>query len=229
MIIIADRSIPGVTLSNLKKYGEVLAFDTKGITYPAISGHPDVFFCITNNLLIIAPNTPAKFKRLLTNNKLSYVEGHGNVGNSYPETAKYNAVVTENFLIHNLKITDKAIKEACDDKISIHVSQAYTRCNLVSLRDNSFITSDKGIYEALSSAKLNVLYVNPQETLLPGFKHGFFGGTCGVYHNQIFIIGSLNKFHDGKKVEAFLKKLDYQIIELNSGQLFDGGSLIFID
>lgn len=206
----------------------MLPFETKGITYPAISGHPDVFFCLTDKNLIIAPNTPEDFKKELTDSNVSYLEGQGNIGNNYPETATYNAVVTEKFLIHNLKITDNSIIETCIDKTAIHVNQAYTRCNLLPLKNDSFITSDKGIYETLLTKKLNVLYVNPHGILLPGFSNGFFGGACGVYQHQIFTIGSLRNFTDGEKVTKFIEDLGYQIIELYNGPMYDGGSLIFI-
>jgi len=228
MIIITNKNIPEAAISRLKNYGKVVHFETKGITYQAISGHPDVFFCLLEKQIIIAPNTPIEIKNELTNYNMPFIEGQGDVGNSYPETAIYNAVVTEKFLIHNLKITDNSIREACSDKTSIHVNQAYTRCNLLALKNDSFITSDKGIYETLLTKKLNVLYVNPQGIILPGFSNGFFGGACGVSQNQIFTIGSLSQFADGEKVITFLEDQGYQTIELYNGPMYDGGSLIFI-
>ena len=59
-------------------------------------------------------------------------------------------------------------------------------------------------------------------------KHGFFGGACGVHENKVFILGHLDKFKDGDKVRNYLKDLDYKIIELFDGQLFDGGSILFL-
>ena len=227
MIIITNNNIPEHAFKQLEKYGRVLPFETSGITYPAIAGHPDVFFCSSGKHLIIAPNTPRKFKRALIDNRETYYEGQSEVGTNYPETAKYNAVVTEHYLIHNLQITDNRIKEMCADRKTIHVNQAYTRCNLLPLNNDSFITSDKGIYLTLNAIKFNVLYVNPGGIILPGFNHGFFGGACGVYKNKIFILGSLNKFPDGRKVEEFLTDTGYQIVELYNGPLFDGGSLMF--
>ena len=180
MIIITNRNIPASALKQVKKYGRVLVFETNGITYPAISNHPDVFFCSADDNLIIAPNTPLEIVDLLHGYNVKYVEGQSNVGSRYPETAKYNAVVTEYYLIHNLQITDNRIKEMCADRKTIHVKQAYTRCNLLPLKGDSFITSDKGIYKTLTANELNVLYVNPEGIMLPGFNHGFCGGACGV-------------------------------------------------
>ncbi|MFU8843081.1 MAG: DUF6873 family GME fold protein, partial [Bacteroidales bacterium] len=63
----------------------------------------------------------------------------------------------------------------------------------------------------------------------PGFKNGFFGGTCGVVDDIVFFMGSLKKFGDGGAVRNFLEVLNYRVVELYDGQLFDGGSLQFIE
>ncbi|MBC8320597.1 MAG: hypothetical protein H8E34_07735 [Bacteroidetes bacterium] len=229
IVIIANKNIPQAALKQIGNYGNVLSFETNGITYPAISSHPDVFFCKVDDTLIIAPNIPSKFRNQLIKIDISFIEGTKKVGYSYPETATYNAVVTEKFLIHNLKITDSSIKELCGDKTAIHVNQAYTRCNLLPLKNDGFITSDLVIHNTLSDVGLNVLYVNPKDIILPGFDNGFFGGACGVNNNKIFVIGSLRKFNDANNVVAYLKEAKYEIIELYDGSLFDGGSLIFLD
>lgn len=229
MIIISNKNIPEQALEQLKDYGKVLTFETSGLTYPAISCHPDVFLCLANDQIIIAPNTPGTFRKLLTENNVRFSIGHSEVGSNYPETAKYNSVITKHYLIHNLEITDNSIKEACVNKIKINVNQGYTRCNLLPLEDENFITSDKGIYNKLHANKLNVFYVDPKGILLSGFKNGFFGGVCGVHQNLIFTIGSLSKLTGSKQVVSFLKDAGCQIIELYDGLLIDCGSLIFID
>jgi len=229
MKIISSINIPPNAISKLKNHGIFIPFETKGITYSTISNHPDVFLCNFSDKIIIAPNTPSSFKKSLTDNKVIFTEGQCLVGNNYPETASYNAVVTDKYIIHNLKITDNAILKYNSDKQSIHVNQAYTRCNLLPLKNDSFITSDKGIYNTLVLKKLNVLFVNPAGIILPDYNYGFFGGACGVYHDNIFIVGSLSKFNDGEKVRGFLRNMNYNIIELYDGELFDCGSLIFVD
>lgn len=229
MIIISSKNLPEQALERLKEYGKVLTIESSGITYPAISCHPDVFLCLSDDQLIIAPNTPGAFKKLLIENNVRFLIGQSELGSIYPATAKYNAVITKHYLIHNLEITDNSIKEFCVHKIKIHVNQGYTRCNLLPIKNDNFITSDKGIYHTLIANKLNVLYVNPKGIILPGFNNGFFGGACGVHQICIYIIGSLSKFADNKHVVSFLADAGHQIIELYSGSLFDCGSLIFID
>lgn len=225
MLIIADKRIPAAAFFVLNKFGKAIPFETSKITYPAVSGHPDIFFCKTEKILVVAPNAPSGIKEQLRIFNIPFREGQEKVGCEYPRTAHYNAVVTNRFLIHNRKITDPVILENCDRLEKINVKQAYTRCSVLALKNDRFITSDKGIETALKKRGLEVLFVEPKGILLPGFDHGFFGGSCAVYHDKVFFIGSLDHFPEGKKIRQFLS--DYQIIELYDGPLFDGGSLIF--
>lgn len=227
MLIIADNRIPDNAKKSLSGWGEIILFSTDNITYPAISGHPDIFFYQTGTELIVAPNLPEKYKRMLLVHNIHFVEGESAIGNKYPGTAKYNAVCTPSHLIHNFRHTDAAITGRADDRELIHVDQGYTRCNLLPLENDHFITSDAGIARVLGRYGLNHLYVEPSVIMLPGMKHGFFGGACGVHHHQVFILGSLSHCTEGSKVRDYLQELNYQVIELCDGPLFDGGSLFF--
>lgn len=227
MLIIADNRIPDPALEALKKYGEVLLFETSGITYPAISGHPDIFLCKTEAGLVVAANTPKEIKTKLKTSAISFSDSIIEVGSKYPQTAIFNAVITDKFLIHNLSFTNQEVLKHSLHLEKVEVKQAYTRCNLLALKNDKFITSDKGIEKKLLQKGLEVLFVKPRGILLTGFEHGFFGGTCGVFEDKIFFIGSLNHFPQGEKVKQFLN--GYEIIELYNGPLFDGGSLIFAE
>jgi hypothetical protein len=181
-----------------------------------------------NDKLIVAPNLPDEYKSILRKNAIPFIEGEASVGNKYPDTAKYNAVCTEKFLIHNFRYTDSAISNHAEELDLIHSGQGYTRCNLLALKEDHFITSDAGISRVLNGFGLKNLYVDPTGILLPGMKHGFFGGACGVHDSKVFILGNLDKYIEGKKVRDYLLALDYEIIELYDGLLFDGGSIIFL-
>ncbi len=224
MTILLDERAPSIAKKSLAGYGEIILFTTIGITYPAISCHPDIFFCKMNDKLIVAPNVPDKYKNMLAKKSISFVEGESPVGEKYPATAKYNAVCTENYLIHNFRYTDSVISDHAEDIDLIHSGQGYTRCNLLALKNDHFITSDAGISRVLNGYNLKNLFVEPNDILLPGMKHGFFGGACGVHENKVFILGSLSKFKEGEKVREYLHALEYEIVELNDGPLFDGGS-----
>lgn len=224
--ILADKRIPETAKQNLADYGKLLFLDTSGIVYPQISGHPDIFFCKGENELIYAPDVPVELVEKLSTANIRLVKGESKLGSSYPETASYNAVICNKRIIHNRTITDQKIDRLYPGFQKLDVNQAYTRCNLLPLTNDKFITSDKGIENSLMKSGFEVLYVNPEKIVLPGFDHGFFGGACGIHKNRVFIIGNLDHFPDGKAVRKFLRQ--HEIIELYDGPLFDGGSLIFV-
>ncbi len=228
MKIIVNKDIPEQAISKLRKYGDIITFSTDGITYPAISSHPDVFLFHMDNELIIAPNTPSEFKKKLGRHGITYTEGSNLVGNKYPYTASYNAVISNNYLIHNLNYTDPLIKKYCAKKNHIHVKQAYTRCNLLALNNDKFITSDKGIYTTLQANHIDVIYISPVGIELPGFDNGFFGGACGIINNIVFFMGELNYLSGGNDVHDFITHNSHSIVELYDGHPYDGGSIFFL-
>ena len=228
MLIIADRKIPDEAKYNLQKYGKLVLLETTGITEESISGHPDIFFCKTKNKLIVAPNIPEKFKTILTEKNILFTEGKYNVGLKYPDAAHYNAVITENYLIHRTDITEKEILNECRNLSNIRVTQGFTRCSLLALKENNFITSDEGICKSLISTESKTLLVSTDNIILPGHHYGLFGGTCGIHDDKIFFIGSLSKYKNGDIVKEFLESLGYCIVELYNGNLFDGGSILFL-
>ena len=228
MLIIIDYRIPEDAKKTLASFGELLELNTEGITYRAISGHPDIFFCKSPDKLIVAPNLPEHYVEKLTKRSILYIKGELPVGSDYPASSRYNAVATEKYLIHNFRHTDFTITRAFEDLTPVHVDQGYCRCNLLSLRDGHFITSDEGIYKILKWHQLDSLFVAPEEILLEGIAHGFFGGCCGVWEDKVFIIGKLVHFPEGEKVRHYLEKLEYEVVELSDGQLVDGGGILFV-
>ncbi len=229
MLIIIDRKAPEKARQSLARYGEVIELATSAITYEAISGHPDIFLCQCGDEFIVAPNLPAEYLDSLSRINMHMIIGHNPVGTEYPATARYNAVFSEGRLVHNLVLTEPAILDRAASENRIHVSQGYCRCNLIPLGNDSYITSDAGIQKVLSGMEFHSLYVDPSETILPGFPHGFIGGTCGICSGQVFFIGSLYHHSQEKEIRSFLYDLQLEVVELYDGPLFDGGGVMFIE
>lgn len=229
MLIIVDKKLPGPAKALLSYSGQLIELETFGITYKAISGHPDIFFFQIDDLLIVAPNLPENYKSKLRSLGVTFSEGSKAVGATYPESAIYNAVATSRFFVHNLSITDPSVLSFAGDKIKINVKQGYTRCNLVFLAPDRAISSDMGICKKLSEASVKVLFFDPKSILLQGFDHGFIGGCCGVSDNKLWISGTLNYHRDGQNLRDFATDAGFEIIELNDGPLFDAGSIFFVN
>jgi hypothetical protein len=228
MLIIIDKKSSAGAKRKLASYGDLLELETNGITYPAISGHPDIFFCQSPGRLIVAPNLPKNYFDVLAKHGIDFIVGELPVGPEYPASARYNAVATDKLLIHNFRHTDFSITRTLEDLQPVHVDQGYCRCSLLSLRNHYFITSDRGIMKVLKTNGQEVLYVDPAGLLLEGFANGFIGGCCGVMGSRVFINGSLDRFAGGGKIREFLQELGYDIIELTDSQIIDIGSLILV-
>jgi hypothetical protein len=228
MWIIIDKRIPNPAKEKLSTFGSLIEFASHNIVYESISGHPDIFLCQADKKLIIAPNAPDDLVNSLREQSIGFTFGNLSLGMKYPETARYNAVVTDKFLIHNHKITDLSIIGSAKNKKYIHTNQAYTRCNLIALGNNNYITSDKGIERSLSEQKVNILFVNTEGIELQGFANGFFGGCCGVYDDKLFICGSLDYISAKDSIEGFVKEAGLTITELYDGPLVDGGGIFFV-
>ena len=228
MLIIVDKKIPDEAKSNLRLYGELLEFETTGIVYDAISGHPDIFITKAIDTWIIASNTPDFIKEALENHNIKVVEGEEPVGEKYPKSSIYNVVCTSTHLIHNFRNTDSIITRTCEDLDLIHVDQGYTRCNLIPLSDDAFISSDKGISKVLDRYGIENIFVDPKGIDLPGFSSGFFGGCCGIFDQKLFVIGKIDHLAKATELREFITSKNIEIIELYDGNLFDGGSILFL-
>jgi len=227
MLIIADKRIPKEAKQQLGSYAELLELYTNDIVEESVSGHPDIFFTEIDNTLLLAPQTPQYILNTLENAEVDFVFGKSILNKIYPTIAVYNAVVTDKYLIHKISITDEVILEQCKEKTHINVEQGFTRCSLLALPNNQFITSDKGIEKALKRENLEVLYVNPKDIVLPGQKHGFIGGCATYYNETLFLLGSLKHYAEGEILRDFLYKHNIKYMELYNGTLFDGGGMFF--
>ena len=232
--IIADSRMPEEAKKNLKKLGNVLFINPTSVTYNSIASHPDIFFFQKDDALIYAPNAPKRIIKELKKRKIKLIEGKKEVGKKYPETVPYNAVGIGNLLIHNLKHTDETILSFYENHIN--VNQGYTRCNLLALNENAFITSDLAISRQLSavnsqsqSSTVKVLYIDPKQIKLEGQKNGFFPGCCGVWKNNLIVCGSTKNLKEKTELDKFLKDNNFNLIELYDGDLVDVGSVFLID
>ena len=237
--IIADGRMPEEAKKNLKKLGDVLFLNPTDITYKSISAHPDIFFFQGKDGLVYAPNAPKRIVKELKKRKIKLTEGKKEVGRKYPDTVPYNAVGIGDTLIHNLKHTDPTILSLYENHIQ--VNQGYTRCNLVALNGNSFITSIPDNRQQTTDNRLcpseshvetygrtSILYIDPKQIKLEGHDHGFFPGCCGVWKNNLIVCGSTKYLKEKEALDKFLKDNDFNLIELYDGELVDVGSIFSV-
>jgi hypothetical protein len=228
-LIITDKRTPLPVKNALKKIGNTVFIPAQDLVYKSINGHPDIFMCEGAEGLVVAPGLPEAIKGKLMTTGIRIYTGNINPGKTYPDSAIYNAVVTSEYIIHNLKITDTAILEAFPGRKHLHVNQGYTRCNLIALGTNYFITSDKGIEKVLLGEGKQVLFVDPRPVRLHGQEHGFFPGCCGILNNKLLISGSLVHHPDQAIIVSFINEAGLVMHELFPGDLTDVGGIFTID
>lgn len=230
MFAVIDARSSEKAKKNLRKYAEdILFFASSGITYNSISGHPDIFIFQEKNNLIIAPNSPEQLIIFLKKHKVNFQPGTGSIGENFEQSVKYNCITTDNFLLHKKDMTEILILEHSRNKKFINLPQAYTRCSMIHLRNDVFISSDSGIKKVLDRNNLENFYFSPEDIQIFDHKNGFFGGTCGISGNKIFFNGNIDKHKHGKELRTFLSDLNYEIICLHDDYLYDGGGIFFIE
>ncbi len=229
MIAIIDSRSSGKSVDNLRVYVEnVFEFQSNGITDNSISGHPDIFIYQDSNHLVVAPNAPVGLFDFLVNHNIACFKGKSSVGDDFYNSVQYNCLGTSQFLFHKSGYTDTAILEINKDKEFVQLPQAYTRCSLVHLCKDHYLTSDKGIEKVLLKKGLSCFYFNPEEIGIHGHNNGFIGGTIGIWDKKIFFNGNIELHADGQGLREYLIDLDFDIVKLSDDYLYDGGCIFFV-
>lgn len=229
MFAIVDARAPQKAIDKLLNYvSDILLFNSKNITYNSISGHPDIFIYQDTNELIIAPNSPKILFDFFHSQNIRYKMGTTPIGTTSSDSVLYNCLSSEKYFFHKRNHTDERIIQAVKNKTKVFLPQAYTRCSMINIDANNYVTSDKGIEKILINKGFNTFYFSPDKIQIQDHKNGFIGGTSGMYNDKIFFLGNILFHNDGEQLQKFLNNLNVEIVNLNDDYLYDGGSIIFV-
>lgn len=228
MLAIANSIIPVEAQQTLSHIADYVQFSTSGITFEPLSGHVDVFAYFACNTLVLAPNIPQYYVDLFARRGVNYCFGTTPVGEDIDSVVAYNVATNSRIAVHNFKKTDSVVANIVRDLQHIACKQSFSRCSTLLLVDAA-ITSDKGIAKELTNADIDVLYVSPNEIMLPGYRCGCFGGCCGVVENKVVVCGSMDFHSQGNEIRNFIANHGFQIIELAYLPLLDVGSIFFVE
>lgn len=231
MICFIDYRTSENEINSLRKLNyDIIKIPKDNNLYESINGHTDIQLNILNKhtkAIIINKNINLSFKELLKAKNINFIESDSTLSSKYPNNISLNAYITDNYLIHNLKFTDKKILDYCKNKKTIHVKQGYTKCSILPVQEKAIITNDKGIYNTLKNESFDVLLLPFGDIELSGFNYGFIGGVGGmISDNSMAFFGSLDNYIFGNEVKNFLYKYDVKPIYLNNTKLIDRGSLL---
>ena len=213
-----------------------MGIDRNNYVDPRLSTHADLFMC--------------QFGRW--DESGLFMGDPEKLGEKYPADIIYNAVCTRDYFVHMITESDRDMMEAMmiwrksiaysDDSQEqvkiIGVSQGYTRCTCLPVYNDSFITSDMGLANALESQGANILAIKPGSILLPGFDYGFIGACAGnIYidnledpegppQRAIVFNGDLSRHPDFERITDFIRSRNIYPVYFEGYTLEDIGSIL---
>ncbi len=226
-IIFLSETADKEFIKYLKTRGSVILVPKDGRFDDRISSHPDLVISMIDNTLIIDENAHNNIFQQLNALGVPYVLGNSRLSADYPKDIAYNAVITKDFFIHNLRYSNTLLFQHSKYRniAQIPVKQGYTKCSTVVVDDNAIITSDQGIYHAVKDV-MKVLLIQPGYVNLEGYDFGFLGGTSGLLEDTVVFHGDLSKHPDYLKIEAFVKAAQKKLHYHKEFPLTDIGSIL---
>lgn len=199
-------------------------------TLNAVSTHPDMQIChLGGNNFVCGYPVYEYYLDKLNVYGVNVTKGENVISSTYPNDISYNVVITENFLIHNLKYTEKMILKSAEcTGISIYnVKQGYTKCATCVIDNNALITSDKGIYKVCTSNNIDCLLIDKDCIKLGDRYDGFLGGCCGMIdYKTLLFCGDISAHKSYNEIVNFASKYGVEIVSSSKEILTDVGSII---
>ncbi len=203
-------------------------------TLPApVAAHPDMLiFIYGKEYLCTADYRKIAARPLEELESLGYTPIISNevLGNKYPRDVIFNSLLISNTVYGLKKVMSPLIQEAAERhglKIK-NVRQGYTKCSVCKISEDSVITADASIADALSSDGIDVLRISEGGIGIAEYDHGFIGGTSGVDGDRVYFCGDIFSHPDADIIVEFCKKHKKECISLCDEPLFDIGSLFFV-
>lgn len=228
MLAIVDARAPRAAIVRLEQEFETVLFQSHGLTYPEVSGHPDIFMFQHGKTVIAASNTPSEVLDAVRRSDAELIVSLLSSGNQLADSTYFNSCATNTYWLHKARCAAPEVANFCMNKQFVSMPQAYMRCTTAAVSDNCIISSDAGVCAALSRSGIHSMYVDPSEISLPGFRYGFFGGTCGCTETKLFFLGNILEHTWGGELDTFLSLQGIEPVCLCNGKLYDGGGIFFI-
>lgn len=228
MGIIADNRITDDIRVFLEKLSDNIIFTDKiNILNAPIDTHPDIqIHFVREDIAVCPPEVYGYYEERLPQG-IELIKGQS-LGRTYSSHTAYNVARVGNYVICNIKFTDRKIidfyKKAGYE--IINVNQGYAKCNICVLNECAVITEDKGIAKVLSEYDLDVLLIDAGGVRLEGFEYGFIGGASGKIGENIVFTGDIKLHPQFEDILKFFKKHGIIYLTAGNNSLCDYGSLL---
>lgn len=212
-------------LAALTRHAQAVQIPILQAVAAPIKGHFDIqCFVFEDNTLISCPQSFPFFKRMLP--QYTVLCGQYNPSAPYPNDIAYNAALVGTRLFCNVKNTDPIILQQAQQRSIkiINVRQGYAKCSTIPVSQNALITSDPSIAQVAIHEGLDVLKVENEDILLPGYPVGFLGGCCCVHKDALYFCGDVTALKEYSRISSFAAKYDKSVISIPDIPLTDLGS-----
>ncbi len=145
----------------------------------------------------------------------------------YPNDVALNAlVIGKRIFCKKEHIAKEIIEYANSNSFQIiDINQGYSACSTMVLNENTAITGDKGVEEALLSHGIRTAFVDTTKIILNGYNCGFIGGASGVHNNKIYLFGDAEFLKGSQQAIMLIKELDFEIVSILHDQVYDFGGI----
>ena len=148
-LYIADTFIPDAT---------VLPPPEIGVLPEGLRRHADLgIVLVSKNTAVCPPETYDYYEKHLSPYGFCIIEGKSNIGCNYPYDSAYNVGIVGNKCFLNKSVCDERVYDILisEGYEIIPVRQGYTKCSICPIDENTFVTGDKGIFDAGRKAAEN--------------------------------------------------------------------------
>lgn len=188
-----------------------------------VAQHPDMRICRIGDIAVASPDL---FKILPTERKIC---GQTHPQAPYPDEIAYNAAQVGSVLFCHKNTDPILLQEAKKQNLlPIYTKQGYAKCSIVPVGNHALITGDPSIANAAKNHNLDVLTIQNDTILLPGYDHGFFGGCTLFYRDRLYCTGDLSRHPQYEEIRAFCTNRNVELRFPKRVPLTDLGSPILL-
>lgn len=213
----------------LEKNGfEIIYSENLDCLYDFESQHIDIQ-CLKINDTIFIHKDSVSLKAKLKSLGYKVIFTEKSLKKKYPENIILNGAYVKGKLYCHEKAIDNSVKKYCvKNNIEIvNVKQGYAKCSTAIIGD-AIITSDKGIYSAMTQGGVEGLLIESGNIDLVGVDYGFIGGCCFCCNDNVYFTGNIKLHPNYIAIENFCKKQNKNIICLSGNKLYDIGGFIVV-
>ncbi len=225
---LCDQSLPNEIKEAVSQLGySVISLPPSPSLPKPTASHPDMLIFASDSEIIVEEEYLEENQSIFSELKKCGVEMQ--VANEKFE-GKYPGDVILNALYINKKVfcgktASLSIKERYETVVA---KQGYARCSCCAVNENSVITADKGLCNALRKNGCDVLLISEGNIKLEPYGYGFIGGASALAKDTVIFFGNISAHPDYEAIREFIEERGKGILAFPSLELTDYGSIIFI-